>query len=662
MYRSILLLCTLVVLARAYPATPPAQICGNTALLAGPATPPAGAIIVSAGLNGMHQSQALESVSWNIRLTLTLLEHIDNANIDFTVLGATYWFAPGVHYFAASPFGQIIPNNHSRFIGGPGAIIDGNNTNLYAFTQGAVNVTIKYLEIRNFGYNSANGRPSNNNEATINGANGANWTIEYNNIHHNDGAAIFVGTNSVTRFNCFKDNGQYAFGSYHPDGVRNVLVENNEIVGNNRDDWEYWEPGCGCTGGGKFWTTKGAIIRNNWVHDNFGPGLWVDHNNADFLFENNWFEGNEGMGIFYEVSYNFIIRNNVFKRNSIANGLKRLASGNPFPEGAIYISESGSDTRAPGPGLQSEIVGNLFVNNWDGVILWEGADRFCRPNETFDTSNGCPWFNETWGERQRTQNVKVYLNEFKFNASEIGCTNPVFCGRNGIFSSTGSYAMYPGNTIQLAVTFNQNNKFANNSYTGPWAFLTKSSDNNIPYGFWHAAPYNQDVGSTYTSPTTTPTPSGQPVANYLNADTSTAEGSVGMWASWYSASVAQSSVAKTGSKSIQVTVTNSWGYGITLSNYPGFPITPGAKRVSLWVKLVTGTNVPLTLTIQWFNSSDALLQTNQVTSASIPTTWTNVQSTVTAPAGTAFFLLKLTGSDVVNTSYLMDDIVVGDQV
>eukprot|EP01133_Synstelium_polycarpum_P008152 gene8152-9574_t len=653
MYRSIITLCALLVLsAHAYPTTSPAAICGNTALLSGPATAPAGAIIVPAGTND---------------------------NVNFRTSGATYWFAPGVHYFAQDRYGQIIPGNGSSFIGGPGAIIDGNHTNAFAFTQQAVGVTIRYLEIRNFG---SGPNPSNNDEGVVNHDAGQNWTIEYNYVHDNDGAGVFLGSGSITRFNCLKNNGQYGFSSYHPNGISNVRLENNEISGNNQDDWESLRDGCGCTGGGKWWATTGAVVRNNWVHDNFGPGLWADHNNANFLFENNLIEGNQGMGIFYEVSYNFIIRNNTFRRNSITQGLARQASGNAFPEGAIYISESGGDSRAPGP-AQSEISHNLFVNNWDGIVLWENADRFCRPNETFDTTNGCPWFNQTWGERYKTQNIKVHLNEFKFNASEIGCTDLYFCGRQSIFSNWGSYpsnSPYKGTIIQQAITFNQNNKWANNSYTGPWSYLTKSMDNNINYASWRAAPYNQDVGSTYSSPqgtpsptptstgtstptpTPTPTPTGTPghITNHLDADTSTGEGSVGQWSEWYSAIVLQSNVAKTGSKSIQINVTDPWGYGITLANYPGFAATPGAKTISLWAKLVSGTNVALTLTVQWFNSAQSSLQTNTVVLNPIPTTWTYVSSTVTAPAGTAYVLLKLTGPNGAGTSYLLDNIIVGD--
>ena len=85
-----------------WPSSPPAKICGNTSLLSGPATAPAGAIIVPAG---------------------------DNSSLDLGQAGKTYWFAPGVHTLGAGQYDQIIPSDNSTYIGGPGAILDGQGKN-----------------------------------------------------------------------------------------------------------------------------------------------------------------------------------------------------------------------------------------------------------------------------------------------------------------------------------------------------------------------------------------------------------------------------------------------------------------------------------------------------------------------------------------------------
>ena len=60
-----------------WPSTP-TQVCGNSQVLNGPATAPAGAITVPAG---------------------------NNSNVNFKTAGATYWFAPGVHTLAADKYG-----------------------------------------------------------------------------------------------------------------------------------------------------------------------------------------------------------------------------------------------------------------------------------------------------------------------------------------------------------------------------------------------------------------------------------------------------------------------------------------------------------------------------------------------------------------------------
>eukprot|EP01132_Coremiostelium_polycephalum_P008408 gene8408-10325_t len=628
----------LVICTSSYPTSPPVQVCGNTPLLSGPATAPPGAIVVPAG---------------------------SNAGFNFKLPNTTYWFAPGVHYLEHHQYAKVVPGEFSVYIGGPGAILDGNHTNNYAFGEKVNHVTIRYLEIRNFG-NDTSG-PTNGNEAVVNQDTAFNWTIEYNYIHDNDGMGLFLGTGSITRYNCIKNNGQHGFGTYHPNGTRDILLEYNEIVGNNQDDWENIIPYCGCTGGGKFWDAHGAIVRHNWVHHNHGPGLWVDHNNADFLFENNYINDNDGVGIFYEVSFNFMIRGNTLKRNSVWAGLRRQDN---FPEAAIYISESGGEPAAGNVYHQSEIVGNLLEDNWDGVILWENADRFCRKNETFDTTNGCPWFNETWGYRYKTQNINIYNNEFKFNPANVNCTNLANCGRNAVFSNWGSYpanSPYLGRVIQNAITFNQNNKFFNNTYTGTWKFMPFSTENTFQWGTWRNPPYNQDNGSTINGvdptevPTDTPTPTVPGNSeNHLDVATSTLETGVGQWVEWYSATVASSgNAAHSGTKSLQVTVTNSWSWGVSVNNYPGFVGGPGPKKISVWAKLGSGAGTP-NLTVSWFDASSTKLGENAFSFGALTSSWTQLSATATAPTGTSYVYLTLTGAELSGTVFYFDDFVVGD--
>ena len=297
----------------------------------------------------------------------------NNSSVDFGQAGQTYWFAPGVHTLSTGEYDQVGPGDNSTFVGGPGAILDGQGKNRYAFSGHGRNVTIKYLTIRNFV------APSN--EGTVNHDSGENWTMQYNTVTNNGGAGIFVAAGNVASYNCLKDNGQYGFQAYGPKGGEsNIVLDHNEIVGNNTGDWESKIEGCGCTGGGKFWDVRNVRVTNNYVHDNKSVGLWADTNDNNFLFEGNWIENNDGVAIFWEISYNAAIRNNVIRHNQLVGGPARIRSGDNFPDAAIYISESGGDARLPYDLVGSptvDISNNLIEDNYNGVTLWENADRFC---------------------------------------------------------------------------------------------------------------------------------------------------------------------------------------------------------------------------------------------------------------------------------------------
>ncbi|MGH7729044.1 MAG: right-handed parallel beta-helix repeat-containing protein [Vulcanimicrobiaceae bacterium] len=450
-------------------------------MLTGPASPPAGAVTLPAG---------------------------DNSSLN-PVANVTYWFAPGTHTFGTGQYGQIIPADDDVFIGAPGAILDGKNLNDYAFTQHATGVTIEYLTIQNFGTPGGNGG-----EGVVNHDSGVGWTIAYNTIQDNAGAGAFLGTNGVVRDNCLSDNGEYGFQSYSLNAATdNIVLDHNEIAGNNTWNWEAKQPGCGCSGAGKFWNTIGATVTDNWIHDNHGPGLWADTDNDDFEFAGNYIDDNDGEGLFYEISYNALIENNTFVQNALVEG-----PTNPgFPTGAIYLSESGGDGRVPARYSTIEITGNTFTNNWSGVVLWESADRFCgSPNNTSSgyctmvnpaanlstcvagTIDSPPYYSDC---RWKTQNVSVHNNTFSFDPGSIpGCSPSASCGLQGIFSQYGtspSWSPYMGTVIEDAITFHQNNVFADNTYLGPWEFMAHDQATLLTPAQWQAAPYNQDAGSTF---------------------------------------------------------------------------------------------------------------------------------------------------------------------
>lgn len=464
---------------------PAKPICGQRSVLGGgPATAPADAVVVPAG---------------------------SDVGIRLGKAHTTYWFAPGIHTLGANHYAQIVPGSGSAYIGAPGAILDGKHSNYYAFGGTAAHVTISYLTIQNFGTSGGN-----QNQGVVNHNSAAYWTIDHSTITQNAGAGVMLGTHNTLSYDCLSDNQQYGFNAYSPTAQPAALVlDHNEIVANDTYDWEAKVPGCGCSGGGKFWDVDGAVITNNRIVGNGSVGLWADTNNRGFEIRSNYIADNYSYGIIYEISYNAAIVNNTFVRNGLGGGPQNAG----FPTSAIYISESGADSLVASDYNQTfEITGNSFVNNWGGVVLWENANRFC--NSPANTSTGactlddpsvvnlksCSpknikkllYFNDC---RWKVQNVSVSHNVFDFNPNSLGvkCTPQYNCGFQGIFSQFGtfpSWSPYHGTLVEEHITYGQNNHFSDNTYNGPWQFMAEQQGNVVSWWQWRSDPNGQDKGST----------------------------------------------------------------------------------------------------------------------------------------------------------------------
>jgi hypothetical protein len=642
---------------------PPAQVCSSNIWDTGPSAAPVNATVVPAG---------------------------DNTGFNFSQSNTTYWFAPGEHTLGTGQYSTITPGNGSTYIGAPGAILDGKNNNQYAFSGGASNVRIAYLEVRNFGRGL-----DNNNEGVINHDAGTGWVMEYLNAHNNDGAAVFIGNENTVRYSCLKDNGQYGFSMYKDQvegdsAIKDIVIDHNEIVGNNQDNWEALEVGCGCTGGGKFWDVEGARVTNNYVHHNLSVGLWADTNDIDFLFDSNWVEQNSGEGIWYEISYNATISRNVLKRNNWTSGNNN--TGSPAP--AIYISESGGDSRLQATTSGStdlRIQHNLLEDNFSGISIYENSNRFCNSNGNTSKTYCTPFVTPTIipspynfaypnpinathpcytnisdapytaNCRWHSKNVQVSNNEFRFTKANVPCAG-TFCGVQSLFATGANNipwapAAYNTQNIQNNVMFNNNNKFFNNSYIGDWRFI-KGSGEGINWDTWRSSPYLQDNGSNITGQT--------PVANMLDADTSTLEGSIGKWQDWFSTTPTRSTdTAHTGTHSLKVAMNTGGSWGVELNNWPGFDVqTSGPKRVSFWAKQGTGSVSNVRLRVTWYDANDQVISDPQNPTEvplTLSTSWQEGEADVTAPAGANTVHLQfLSSSGGAGNSIYIDDTVVAD--
>jgi parallel beta-helix repeat protein len=133
------------------------------------------------------------------------------------------------------------------------------------------------------------------------------WLIENNEVRLNSGAGIATGARAIVRGNRIHHNGQLGIA---PDG-NDVLIEDNEIYDNNTHGYDAsWE-----AGGLKAAVIERLTLRRNRVHGNLGSGLWCDIDCRDVLIEDNIVERNADAGIFYEISYDAVIRNNVVRLN-----------------------------------------------------------------------------------------------------------------------------------------------------------------------------------------------------------------------------------------------------------------------------------------------------------------------------------------------------------
>ena len=175
-------------------------------------------------------------------------------------------------------------------------------------------------------------------------AEGRGWRIQRNEIRWNHGVGLF-SVGARVRGNHVHHNGQLGLGG----GGDDQLVEGNEIDHNNTEGFlPNWE-----AGGAKWVGTSGLVVRANNVHHNQGPGLWTDINNVDTLYEDNVVHANATHGIFHEISYRAVIRDNRVTDNG---------HGDPLP------GWGGAGIRvAASPDV--EVHGNLVAGNRNAIML-----------------------------------------------------------------------------------------------------------------------------------------------------------------------------------------------------------------------------------------------------------------------------------------------------
>lgn len=173
-----------------------------------------------------------------------------------------------------------------------------------AFIGTAANVTIRGLTIEKYASRAQVG--------AIMGFQGRQWIIEGNTVQYNHGVGISGGPRCIVRNNQVRYNGQLGVSADGEGGV----FESNEIAFNNtRGYLPEWE-----AGGAKFAETDDLVVRGNYVHHNFGFGLWTDIDSRRTLYEDNVVTENDYGGILVSASQGATVRNNFAARNGTSKG------------------------------------------------------------------------------------------------------------------------------------------------------------------------------------------------------------------------------------------------------------------------------------------------------------------------------------------------------
>ncbi len=211
----------------------------------------------------------------------------------------------------------------------------------HAFRSDADDVTVRNLVVEKYASLAQSGAI----QAQLpgEGSRGDNWLIEDVEARLNHAAGIRTGDGTVVRRVHAHHNGQH--GITGGEGT-DVLIEDSEL---NHNNLRGFTPGWEC-GGVKFTRTDGLILRNLVVHHNLGPGLWVDIDASNTLYEDNVVYSNNGPGIFHEISYEAVIRNNEVYDNGF--------SKSEWLWGAGILVAASTDV---------EVYDNIVTNNADGI-------------------------------------------------------------------------------------------------------------------------------------------------------------------------------------------------------------------------------------------------------------------------------------------------------
>ncbi|MGQ0504398.1 MAG: hypothetical protein ACT4TC_03690 [Myxococcaceae bacterium] len=148
-----------------------------------------------------------------------------------------------------------------------------------------------------------------------------------------------------------------------------------------------------------------------------------------------------------------------------------------------------------------------------------------------------------------------------------------------------------------------------------------------------------------------------PTTDLVDEESSTLETGVGVWQNWFSTRVRQDAAsARSGAAGLSVSVVAPNGWGVQVSNWPGFKATPGLHRASFWARQAEGESIVVDAEIAWRDTQGDELKRETLSSKQLLAEWERFELELTAPEGTAFVTIAFVGDGEPGAAFALDEI------
>lgn len=299
--------------------------------------------------------------------------HLDSPTLP-TIGPGEWWFdyANHVIYFHEDPTGHTVETSVlNNAFGGP-----------------ANHVTIQYLTIEKFANVQpvgAIGETQGPNALTQE----TNWTVKNCEIRLNHGFGVRVGYRIQVLNNYIHDNGQLGVAGgigwraapATQSANSGILIQGNII---NHNDYAHFDPQFG-SGGVKFGSTSGVVVRDNTIQNNEGSGVHLDDDSGNALVDGNTITDNsDADGLVQEIGDG----TSIFRNNKVLRNGAQLNGRNSSYQVAVRVS-SGVEIYCN----VLEVPSGKGANGWGIGTSNRGASPF--PPYQYRTSTGNSFHHNT---------------------------------------------------------------------------------------------------------------------------------------------------------------------------------------------------------------------------------------------------------------------------